>query len=273
METDVLERLSVIVTSHNCAAYIGATLRSLANAIDFLRLDAGKAVSDAVEVVVVDDGSTDQTPQIIGEFLTGRTGWQLLQREKASSPSCARNTGARHASGDILFFLDGDDLYLPEHLAACSRALRDPAVDFVKSGVRLADPVHPDWHPRIEYSIVLNLAIRRRCHEAIGGFPDYHLFLRGSDGFDHVVDLYFKFEDMHYMRLICALFRGASITRPTVEYCRHPGNAYDRKYAKFCRPFAENPPATSEDHFRLRLCEIITQDKLERLAHLRTRPS
>ncbi len=116
LEDPPLKTLSVIVTAHNCAGFIQRTLQSAADAVAFLSKQEGTTVADAVEVVVVDDGSTDQTPQVVEDFLKGRANWQLVRREKASSPSCARNTGGRHSRGDILCFLDGDDLYLPEHL-------------------------------------------------------------------------------------------------------------------------------------------------------------
>jgi tetratricopeptide (TPR) repeat protein len=257
--------MSIIVTAHNCANVIGRGLQSVDDAIACLRQKAGNTIANAVEVVVVDDGSTDRTRQVVGVYLAGRPGWRMVRRENASSPSCARNYGAAHATGSTLLFLDGDDLFLPEHLLACSRALADPAVGFVKTGVRLAHPVHADWRPRIHHSLVINLAVRRRCHEAVGGFPDFHLFTREGDRYEHVSDLFFKLEDMFYNELICRLFRGVNVSAETVEYCRHPGNSYDRQYAKFGRPFAEAEPVSGDEGFRLRLCETIIRDRVEQL--------
>src|SRR5437870_5407675 len=97
-----LESLSVIVTAHNCANLIRRTLESVAAAVAFLRRDTGHTAA-AVEIVVVDDGSSDQTSQVVTEFGNGRSGWLLVRRERCSSPSCARNTGVGHAQGDILF--------------------------------------------------------------------------------------------------------------------------------------------------------------------------
>jgi glycosyltransferase involved in cell wall biosynthesis len=150
------------------------TLVSARGAEEFLH-DTGLGRDAAVEVIVVDGGSSDDTPAVAGRFLCDEPGWRLVRREEASSPSCARNTGVAASQGDWLFFLDGDDLYLPMHLAACLKAVDAGGCDFVKTGVRLADPVHPDWKPRMAFSIVINLCIRRSCHDFIGGFPDYHL--------------------------------------------------------------------------------------------------
>jgi tetratricopeptide (TPR) repeat protein len=223
-------------------------------------------VDATAEVVIVDDGSTDDTPRIVQRFAAGQPAWKVVRRPQASSPSCARNTGANLAGGDILFFLDGDDLFLPTHLLACWRALQEPNVEFVKTGVRLVSSVHLDWKDRIENSIVLNLAIRRRCHEAIGGFPDYLLCRRDEERLVPQTDVFYKIEDMFYNRLVERFFHGRRLPEETVEYCRHPGNAYDRQYEKFRRPFgayAEVQPP--DERFRMQLGEVILQGMLPRL--------
>jgi glycosyltransferase involved in cell wall biosynthesis len=152
-----VEGLSVIVTAHNNAAVLPRTLQSARDAINFGR-EQSVLRGVAVEVVAVDDGSADGTGMILDEFARATGYTTVIHRPRPSSPSCARNTGASAARGELLCFLDGDDLYLPEHLAVCYRALLDsPQAGFVKTGVVLADPVHPDWRPWIEGSVVLNL--------------------------------------------------------------------------------------------------------------------
>lgn len=65
------------------------------------------------ELIVVDDGSTDTTPDVA-------TGCDcLLVRQPNRGVSAARNAGARVASGDAIFFLDSDDILLPQALANC----------------------------------------------------------------------------------------------------------------------------------------------------------
>jgi tetratricopeptide (TPR) repeat protein len=260
-----MRSLSIILTAHNCAGVLPRTLQSAQEAMDFITLQPG--LEDIpTEVIAVDDGSSDQTARIITDFIADKAAWKLIRRDRSSSPSCARNTGVSQAQSDLLSFLDGDDLFLPSHLAECCQALADDDIDFVKTGVQLADPVHPEWKPRIKYSIVINLCLRRRCHELIGGFPDYHLFQRVDGRFDPETDIFFKIEDMFYNLLLHELCRGKTIERETVEYCRHPGNSYDRQYAKFAQPFAAHqPPTDPEERLRLRLAEVLIQDKIERL--------
>ena len=255
--------VSVIVTVHNSASTIVQALRSVEEALAVLHHRQGAVES---EVIVVDDGSTDDTPRLLHGIASGRRNWRIVYREQASSPSCARNTGARLARGDLLFFLDGDGLFLPPHIAACCQMLRAGDLDFVKTGVRLASPVHRDWKVRIENSIVINLAIRRACHDQMGGFPDYHLCRRIEERLVPEADVFYKIEDLFYNRLVEHLFRGQRLPEETVEYCRHPGNAYDRQYEKFRWPpgaHAEIQPP--EERFRLQLGEVILQRLLPRL--------
>jgi len=258
-----MNSLSVIITAHNNAAVLPRTLQSARDAVAFGKeQDVFREV--AVEVVAVDDGSTDATGAILDEFAreTGYT--SVIHRPRPSSPSCARNTGAAAARGELLYFLDGDDLYLPEHLVVCYWALQfTPQAGFAKTGVVLADPVHPDWRPRIEGSVVLNLCVRRHCHEAVGGFPDYHLFVRHGDGFKHLSDIFYKFEDQFYNQLLAKRFTGVAVRRETVQYLRYPGNSYDRQYEKFRRPFGTyQADIEPEDRLRLRLGEAIIQECL-----------
>jgi tetratricopeptide (TPR) repeat protein len=253
-----MQRLSVIVTAHNMAGLIGRALDSVSAAIDVLQREQG---APEVEVITVDDGSTDDTTHFITEAIKGRSLWRLFRREQASSPSCARNAGLAEAAGDIFFFLDGDDLFLPEHLRVCWNILRESDAHFVKTAVHLADPVHADWKRRIEGSVVINLAVRRSSNESVGGFPDYHLFRRDGEGFRHETDIFFKIEDMFYNLALGRTGKGVGVLEETVEYCRYPGNAYDRQYEKFCRPFGQYPQQHSPgERFRLRLAELIFQE-------------
>jgi glycosyltransferase involved in cell wall biosynthesis len=66
-----------------------------------------------IEVIVVDDGSSDGTANLL-------EGWSTrikVLHQSNSGPSAARNHGARHASGDVFAFLDSDDLWLPDKIA------------------------------------------------------------------------------------------------------------------------------------------------------------
>ena len=99
--------ISVVIAAYNAAKYIRETLDSvLAQSYPPL------------EIIVVDDGSTDETAAIVRSY-AGRV--RLVQQENRGEPA-ARNVGIRHAKGDYIAFVDSDDLWMPEKLerqAAC----------------------------------------------------------------------------------------------------------------------------------------------------------
>jgi GT2 family glycosyltransferase len=95
---------SVIVRSHNEAPRLRLTLASLAAQIE------------PAEIVVVDDGSSDDTPAVVAEW-AGQTPVVAVRNASARGGSSASNLGALRASGDILIFLDGDTLAAPDLVA------------------------------------------------------------------------------------------------------------------------------------------------------------
>ena len=257
-----MESFSVIVTAHNMERVIGRTLGSVEAAVAAFQGQGAEAAGAAAEIVVVEDGSSDGTWPAIQEQAAGKPFYRLIRRATVSSPSCARNVGVAAACGELLFFLDGDDLFYPAHIRVCQLTLADPAIHFVKTKVHLADAVHPDWRERINHSVIINLCLRRACHEAVGGFPDWHLVERSGEGFRHVIDIFYKFEDMYYNELITRSFPGVGLAEETVD----PGNGFDRQYAKFQHPFGAHRQLNAEsDNFRLALCDTILQHRLHEL--------
>ncbi len=252
-----MSRLSVIIPAHDDEATIRSALCSIEEAVAYLRRQPGYSQAPA-EVIVVDDGSRDGTLGIILDVARGKDLFRVFHRRIATSPGSARNCGVSLASGDLLFFLDADDLYLEHHLFQCCRTFEDPEVDWVKTGVALSDPVHADWRGRIGNSLVINLAVRRRCHEFIGGFLDVHLFRRTADAFEPWVDIFHLIEDVHYNDLLGRFFHRAEIAEETVKYVRRPGNSLDRQHAKFqVPPGAFREVVEPEFGFRVRLSKLI----------------
>ncbi|MBI5948601.1 MAG: glycosyltransferase family 2 protein [Chloroflexi bacterium] len=92
--------VSVIIPVHNGAGLIGETLESV----------YWQTYRDW-EIVVVDDGSTDETPEI----LRRQPCLRVIRTEKRG-PAAARNTAIAAARGDLLALLDGDDLWTPDKL-------------------------------------------------------------------------------------------------------------------------------------------------------------
>lgn len=155
-----------------------------------------------LEVIVVDDGSTDDTAQRVGRFRDARV--RYLRRPHAGV-SAARNAGIAAATGDLVAFLDSDDLWKPDKVEAEIAALaRYPSaggvfsdlekVDgatFVPSFMRrtrvfsrlLAERAYPEGlllSPRALYLCLLQevpiktpaLTVRRSALERVGGFDE-----------------------------------------------------------------------------------------------------
>ncbi len=80
-----------------------------------------------LEVIVVDDGSRDQTPRIVASF----PGVRLLRHPENRGYGAALKTGFAHARGELLAFLDADGTYPPEHFAELCRVALDQRADIV----------------------------------------------------------------------------------------------------------------------------------------------
>jgi glycosyltransferase involved in cell wall biosynthesis len=102
--------VTVILPAYNSARFLQATLDSI-YAQDY----------DDFEVLVIDDGSTDETPQIAA----CQESRVRLIRQKNAGISQARNTGLRCARGQFIAFIDHDDLWHPEKLSAQVKALAE----------------------------------------------------------------------------------------------------------------------------------------------------
>lgn len=118
--------VSVIVPAYNQSRYLAAAIRS---ALDQTYGD--------LEVLVVDDGSTDDTREVVASFTDPRVKYFYQQNRGLSA---ARNTGLTHATGEFVTFLDSDDEFLPEKLETLLGAFRrEPELGFAAGQAVLID--------------------------------------------------------------------------------------------------------------------------------------
>jgi glycosyltransferase involved in cell wall biosynthesis len=97
-----MDLVSVIIPAYNSAAYLGEAIRSVL-----------AQTYPKIEILVVDDGSTDDTPRALEPF-----GERVrLFRQERAGPSAARNRGILNARGNFIAFLDADDVWRPDKLA------------------------------------------------------------------------------------------------------------------------------------------------------------
>ncbi len=107
--------ISVIMPAHNAAPFIGAAIHSV-----LAQSFAG------FELLVVDDASTDETRQVVAAVEDSRI--RLFHCERALNAAGARNLALTEARGEIVAFLDADDLAEPERLERQVATLRDTEV-------------------------------------------------------------------------------------------------------------------------------------------------
>ncbi|HTK63731.1 MAG TPA: bifunctional polysaccharide deacetylase/glycosyltransferase family 2 protein [Pseudonocardia sp.] len=145
-----IDTVTVVVPAFNEAETIAATVRSLV------------AGDYPVEVIVVDDGSSDRTSEVVRELAL--PGVQVMRQLNAGKPS-ALNAGILAAHGDIVVMMDGDTIFEPGTVRNLVAPFADPAVGAVAGNARVADvkSLIARWQ-HIEYVIGFN--IDRRVQDA-----------------------------------------------------------------------------------------------------------
>jgi len=114
--------VSIVIPTHNRAKYIGETIESV----------FAQTFSN-YEIIVVDDRSTDNTPDII-QSLSGKRDIRYFSQPCGNAPA-ARNYGLKQARGEYIAFLDSDDLFVPEKLEKQVDVLeKNPTVALVHTG-------------------------------------------------------------------------------------------------------------------------------------------
>ena len=117
LEAKSLPRVSVVIPAYNAARFIERTLRS-----------ALAQTHANLQVLVIDDGSTDATVAIAREVGGNDPRLEIISVENGGVAS-ARNIGTERADGDYIAYLDADDLWHPTKIARQVAALTDPALD------------------------------------------------------------------------------------------------------------------------------------------------
>ena len=112
-------KVSVVIPPYNAQQYLGETLDCLA--VQTLR---------EIEVLVVDDGSADSTPEILREYSEKYPFIRAIRQENAGV-AAARNRGIQEAAGEYLYFLDSDDLIEPDALEQLYQTARQHEAELV----------------------------------------------------------------------------------------------------------------------------------------------
>lgn len=178
--------VSVIITTHNYAHFLADAIRS-----------ALSQTADLIEVIVIDDGSSDDPATVVANFSD-----VCLIRQQNLGLAAARNAGWQAARGKYVVFLDADDRLLPDAVAInLHRFATSPDCGFVFGGHQMVDvegrAIGGEAIPQLDRDpyrqllegncIGMHAAVMYRCDRIadVGGFDqtlraceDYDLYLR-----------------------------------------------------------------------------------------------
>jgi glycosyltransferase involved in cell wall biosynthesis len=207
--------VSVVIPAFNAAATMDATMRSV------------RAQTYAcLEIIVVDDGSNDATPDIVSSHLAIDPRIRLL-RQTNGGVAEARNRGWREASGDLIAFIDADDLWaadkIEKQLNALEKAGAYAALAYTWYAVidekgLIIERLAPDAAGRVLERLLLSnfigngssTLIRKEPLIAAGGF-DPALRARDAEGCEDLL-LYLRVAERHEFALVPEYLTGYRMT-------------------------------------------------------------
>ena len=209
---DKTTKFSIILPTYNRA---GKIIRAINSVLDQTLLQW--------QLIIVDDGSTDKTEELIKPFLRDRR--ILYLKVPHEGVGRARNTGIRHAEGEWICFLDSDDYYLADHLSVIENFLiknrNKPTFiytgSFVEEGGQLRelpmcesnqDPVSHFLH---EFLMINSVCLPRMAFEE-HLFPEYCT----------------TWQDLHLWYRLVSLFPFAQLSQRTSVVVQHSGRNHMR---------------------------------------------
>lgn len=234
-----LPGVSIVIPIYNSAAFLEKTLRSL------MCQDLS-----GVELILMDGGSTDATPQIVEHY---RDIFAVVVMEKDKGQSDAINKGYDRASQPILYWLNGDDIILPNTLVAVRRAFHaNPGTEVVVGDAYLTEkdfsPIHHfRFSPeKLAFSYLLDYAAHhliqpsvffsRTAWNAVGPVKLDHHYAMDADLF---LGMAAKYTFLHLPRDVAYSVyhedcktrdkRAESITELALVQARHGGMAEARR--------------------------------------------
>nr|WP_239024766.1 glycosyltransferase [Sphingomonas corticis] len=148
------------------------------NAREVLERAVGSVLSQTYpchEIIIVDDGSSDGTQDLIADLAARHSIVKPVIRERNGGVSAARNLGFAHATGDWLAILDADDAWKPERIATLIEAAERVGADYVMDNMVLYDSIAKREHRRMiapSWS-VLPLTMERYFRNCRLGGPQY----------------------------------------------------------------------------------------------------
>lgn len=166
-----MDKVSIIIPCFNNDDTIVETLQSVCNQ-DY----------SAIEIIIVNDGSTDSSEKTITDFIAAANNITIqLIHQKNSGPSVARNTGASKATGKYLLFLDADDKIASNFVSECIAVFDSKSdANLVYSEAELFEAATGKWELSnfkmpdflIQNCIYITAMIKRSSFNEVGGFDE-----------------------------------------------------------------------------------------------------
>ncbi|MFN3301844.1 MAG: glycosyltransferase family 2 protein [Patescibacteria group bacterium] len=189
-------KVSIIITTYNREKFIKRTLESVLN----------QTFKD-LEVIVVDDCSTDKTPYIIEEIKKNDNRVKLIRLSKNSGgPAKPRNEGLKIAKGHYVFLLDDDDLLLPTSIQERVEIFQNKNVNIINANTWVVDFKHKKIIDIINGNTSC-LAFKSEIIKKIGFFDEE---LTGIDEIDFLIRYKLFFKENVFV-----------FEKPTILYFRH----------------------------------------------------
>ncbi|MDR1671573.1 MAG: glycosyltransferase [Alistipes sp.] len=201
--------ISIVIPFYNVEKYIGECLGSVA-----------AQTFDNVEIILVNDGSSDRSADIAREYMARDPRMKIIDQPN-SGISVARNTGMAAATAPLLMFVDSDDTVEPDYCRKLREALTDE-VDTVVCGVRFAYENNVEPNPGLEALFELPLDQTQEYPPTLWN-KIYRLDPIREHGIEFPVGL--KNEDEFFWNAYLPWSRGiACVPEKLYNYRRRPGS-------------------------------------------------
>jgi glycosyltransferase involved in cell wall biosynthesis len=207
------KKVSIIIPVYNVELYLEECLDSVVN----------QTFTD-MEIILVDDGSADRSPEIIRSFAEKDKRIKVIT-QKNSGVSAARNTGLRAASGDYILFIDSDDTILPDSVERLYNTAYETGSDLLMGNALWC---YPDGTEKVVFKRDEKLNSQtaipgETCYIGLmetGAFPPlvYLFFMKRNSVIEN--NLYFREDIIHEDELWCiqAMLSAARVTMIDFNY-------------------------------------------------------
>ena len=195
-----MQRISVVIPTYNNAEFL---IKAIESVLD--------QKYEAYEIIVVDDGSTDDTQSVIKPYMA-KISYFLKSNTGVAS---ARNVGINNAKGNYIAFLDSDDLWSNNKLKETVKVIEQyPDVGLIHTGAYrvnrngriLGSIINKDWGPKLYFKLLQGFSIynssvvvKKECFENCGYFYEYYQAKAGAEDWDRWIRIAKRYDNKTFI--------------------------------------------------------------------------